>query len=170
MPGLTEWTKGYMQLGKRRSGTESQSSIPARRRPLPGQKGVGAIWRSSHMPTSLAKFHGQAAAEYDAAFDWYLARSPDAALKFDAEVDRALAQIIQAPQRWAVGPLYSKVLAQTILFCDLAGTDFVKHSDGGGCAHLREAGILEAVAVATRGKSGFWTNSLGLPRVLRFEM
>jgi len=56
------------------------------------------------MPTSLAKFHGQAAAEYDAAFDWYLARSPDAALKFDAEVDRALAQIIQAPQRWAVGP------------------------------------------------------------------
>jgi len=55
------------------------------------------------MPTNLAKFHEEAAAEYDAAFDWYLARSPDAALKFDAEVDRALAQIIQAPQRWAVG-------------------------------------------------------------------
>ena len=44
------------------------------------------------MPTSVAKFHEEAAAEYDAAFDWYLARSPDAALKFDAEVDRALAQ------------------------------------------------------------------------------
>jgi plasmid stabilization system protein ParE len=55
------------------------------------------------MPTSLAEFHDEAAAEYDAAFDWYLARSPDAALKFDAEVDRALAQIMQAPQRWAVG-------------------------------------------------------------------
>jgi plasmid stabilization system protein ParE len=56
------------------------------------------------MPTNLAQFHHEAAAEYDAAFDWYLARSPDAALKFDTEVDRALVQIIQAPQRWAIGP------------------------------------------------------------------
>jgi hypothetical protein len=30
------------------------------------------------MPASLAKFHDEAASEYDAAFDWYLARSPDA--------------------------------------------------------------------------------------------
>lgn len=52
------------------------------------------------MPTSLAKFHDEAAAEYDAAFDWYLACSPDAALKFDAEVDRALAEIMQTPQCW----------------------------------------------------------------------
>jgi len=49
------------------------------------------------MPTNAAQFHEEATAEYDAAFDWYLERSPDAALKFDAEVDRALAQIIQAP-------------------------------------------------------------------------
>jgi plasmid stabilization system protein ParE len=56
------------------------------------------------MPTSLAKFHDEAASEYDAAFDWYLARSPDAALKFDAEVDRPLAEIMQTPPRWAVGP------------------------------------------------------------------
>jgi toxin ParE1/3/4 len=56
------------------------------------------------MPSRIAKFHEEASAEYDAAFDWYLERSPDAALRFDAEVDRALAQIIQAPQRWAVGP------------------------------------------------------------------
>jgi len=41
------------------------------------------------MPTDFAVFHQEAAAEYDAAFDWYLERSPDAALKFDAEVDRA---------------------------------------------------------------------------------
>ncbi len=56
------------------------------------------------MPSRVAKFHEEASAEYDAAFDWYLERSPDAALRFDAEVDRALAQIIEASQRWAAGP------------------------------------------------------------------
>jgi plasmid stabilization system protein ParE len=52
------------------------------------------------MPTDLASFHEEASAEYDAAFEWYLERSPDAALKFDAEVGRAIAQITQFPQRW----------------------------------------------------------------------
>lgn len=56
------------------------------------------------MDTNAVDLHEEASAEYDAAFDWYLQRSPDAAVKFDAEVDRAFAQIIQAPQRWAVGP------------------------------------------------------------------
>jgi toxin ParE1/3/4 len=55
------------------------------------------------MPINVADFHQEAGAEYDAAFDWYLARSPDAALRFDAEVDRALAHIVQEPSRWAVG-------------------------------------------------------------------
>jgi plasmid stabilization system protein ParE len=56
------------------------------------------------MPNSGLQLHQEASAEYDAAFDWYLERSPDAALRFDAEVDRALAQIIQAPHRWPIGP------------------------------------------------------------------
>jgi len=56
------------------------------------------------VPTNAVEFHQEAAAEYDAAFDWYVERSPEAALKFDAEVDRALAQIIEAPRRWAAGP------------------------------------------------------------------
>jgi len=35
------------------------------------------------MPTdSFVEFHDEASAEYDAAFDWYLERSSDAALKF----------------------------------------------------------------------------------------
>jgi plasmid stabilization system protein ParE len=55
------------------------------------------------MPTESAKFHEEAIAEYDAAFDWYLNRSPDAARKFDNEVDRALAQMVHASRRWAVG-------------------------------------------------------------------
>lgn len=36
-------------------------------------------------PVMRVGFHGEAAAEYDAAFDWYLERSPEAALKCDAE-------------------------------------------------------------------------------------
>ncbi len=56
------------------------------------------------MPIRAVELHEEAAAEYDAAFDWYLARSPEAALKFDAEVERALAQILEAPLRWAAGP------------------------------------------------------------------
>jgi hypothetical protein len=51
------------------------------------------------MVIDLAKFHEEAAAEYDTAFDGYLERSSDAALKFDAEVNRALEQIVQSPQR-----------------------------------------------------------------------
>ena len=56
------------------------------------------------MPTRTVELHEEAAAEYDAAYDWYLARSPDAALKFDAEFDHALIDIAQAPQRWVGGP------------------------------------------------------------------
>lgn len=55
------------------------------------------------MPADLTLFHEEAGAEYDAAFEWYLERSPDAALKFDAEVEHALAQIYGSPRRWAVG-------------------------------------------------------------------
>ena len=56
------------------------------------------------MPTDAAQFHQEATEEYDAAFDWYLERNQDAALRFDVEVDRALAEIAAAPKRWAVGP------------------------------------------------------------------
>ncbi len=59
------------------------------------------------MPTRVLELHEEAGAEYDAAFDWYLERNPDAALKFDSEVDRALAEIAQAPQRWASGPYHT---------------------------------------------------------------
>jgi plasmid stabilization system protein ParE len=55
------------------------------------------------MPNDSMEFHEEAAAEYDAAFDWYLEQSPDAALKFDAEVDRALTHIVHAPRRWKAG-------------------------------------------------------------------
>ena len=55
------------------------------------------------MPIKAVEFHDEASAEYDAAFDWYLKQSSDAASNFDAEVDRALADIASSPQRWAAG-------------------------------------------------------------------
>lgn len=55
------------------------------------------------MLTKPVELHEEAASEYDAAFDWYLERSPEAARKFDAEFSRALAEIARAPQRWASG-------------------------------------------------------------------
>ena len=60
------------------------------------------------MPTKPVEFHNEAGAEYDAAFDWYLERSPDAALDFDTEVNRALVDIASAPHRWAAGPFSTR--------------------------------------------------------------
>ena len=92
------------------------------------------------MPTKWAEFHQEATAEYDAAFDWYLARSPDAALKFDAEVDRALAQVIRAPQRWAVGPHFTRrfLLRQFPFYPDLPRAKVGRNSGRCGCTFALE--------------------------------
>ena len=55
------------------------------------------------MPTRRVTLHDEAAADYDAAFEWYAERSPDAARKFDAEVARAMGEVAEAPDRWARG-------------------------------------------------------------------
>jgi plasmid stabilization system protein ParE len=60
------------------------------------------------VPTKSLELHEEAADDYDAAFDWYLERSPDAASAFDAEFERALGQISQAPARWARGPYQTR--------------------------------------------------------------
>jgi len=59
------------------------------------------------VPTRAINLHEEAAADYDAAFDWYLERSPDAAGAFDTEFEHALAQIAQAPDRWARGSYHT---------------------------------------------------------------
>lgn len=53
------------------------------------------------MVKKVIEFHADAGAEYDAAFDWYLERSADAAIAFSDEVGSALNQIARSPQRWA---------------------------------------------------------------------
>jgi plasmid stabilization system protein ParE len=90
------------------------------------------------------QLHGEAAAEYDAAFDWYLARSPEAALRFDAEVERAVAEILEAPLRWAAGP------HQTRKFL-LRRFPFTLIYRG------RASGDIQVIAVAhTSRKPGYW--------------
>jgi len=60
------------------------------------------------MPTSAVEFHEEAQAEYDAAFAWYLSRSIDAAIEFDAQVNRAIDLIRIAPETWPVGSFSSR--------------------------------------------------------------
>jgi toxin ParE1/3/4 len=52
------------------------------------------------MASKQVQFHEDASAEYEAAFDWYYARSEMAASKFAEELSRAIVTIAQAPQRW----------------------------------------------------------------------
>ena len=47
--------------------------------------------------------HPAAMAEFEAAFDWYLDRSPAAAAEFAAEMTRAIARIARAPLLFAEG-------------------------------------------------------------------
>ncbi|MGO9126371.1 MAG: type II toxin-antitoxin system RelE/ParE family toxin [Terriglobales bacterium] len=96
------------------------------------------------MPSSAAEFHPEAAAEYDAAFDWYRARSPDAALRFDFEVERAVAQIVASPHRRPLGPYGTRKFL-------LSRFPFV--------LFYRERGIegIQIVAVAhTSRRPGYW--------------
>ena len=100
------------------------------------------------MRTDASEFHEEAAAEYDAAFDWYCQRSPDADLKFDAEMDRAIARIIEAPRRWAIGPHSTRrfLLRQfpfTLIYRE------------------QTAGDIQVVAVAhTSRRPGYWKRRL----------
>jgi plasmid stabilization system protein ParE len=55
------------------------------------------------MAAKPVRFHEDADAEYEDAFDWYLARSPHAAGEFAAELSRAVELIAEAPRRWAPG-------------------------------------------------------------------
>jgi len=78
------------------------------------------------VPISVVTLHDEAAFEYDAAFDWYLERSPGAALKFDSEVQRAIEEI--AGRAAAMGAWFvwhSAVSSARISFsADVSGAEF----------------------------------------------
>jgi plasmid stabilization system protein ParE len=52
------------------------------------------------MTSKRLEFLEHAAREYEAAIDWYFERSPVAAQKFAAEVNRAIDNIAKSPHRW----------------------------------------------------------------------
>ena len=52
------------------------------------------------MPTRRVEFHPEAVTEARGAFEWYQDRSDSAAQAFLAELDAAVAQIIESPERW----------------------------------------------------------------------
>jgi plasmid stabilization system protein ParE len=92
------------------------------------------------------ELHEEAAAEYDAAFDWYLARSPDAALKFDAEFDHAVDRHCASSS--ALGrrssSRYPQMLAAKVSVpFDLPGEVRRRNPDRGGRSHQPETWILE---------------------------
>ncbi len=100
------------------------------------------------MRTDLVEIHEKAAAEYDAAFDWYLQRSSDAASEFDKEVNQALANIIQAPRRWAIGA------NSTRRFLLRKFPYIVIYREG-------SSGSIQVIALAhTSRKPGYWRQRL----------
>jgi plasmid stabilization system protein ParE len=52
------------------------------------------------MASKQIEFHEDAAAEYEAAFDWYFERSQLAAQKFAVELSHAVESVAKSPQRW----------------------------------------------------------------------
>ena len=55
------------------------------------------------MGSKEVQFHEAASLEYEAAFAWYFERSERAALRFAREVERAVASIAEAPERFPFG-------------------------------------------------------------------
>jgi plasmid stabilization system protein ParE len=52
------------------------------------------------MPGLSVVFHPDAVEEAQAARQWYLARSPSAAVSYLAELDRGIETVALAPERW----------------------------------------------------------------------
>ena len=52
------------------------------------------------MPNARISFHPAAAAEVEAAMQWYTERSPVAAQAFAAEVNACVERVREAPDRW----------------------------------------------------------------------
>ena len=97
--------------------------------------------------TVEVKFHEDAVAEYEAAFEWYYLRSEFVASRFAEELNRAIAVVSDAPKRWTVANHGArKFLLQRFPFA----------------VFYRElASGVQVLAVAHgRRKPGYWRNRL----------
>jgi toxin ParE1/3/4 len=91
------------------------------------------------------RFHEVAAAEYEAAFDWYYQRSEFVASRFAEEMNRAITMISDAPKRW---PLANHGTRKFLLQRFPFAVFYLEYSSG---IHVL------AVAHGNR-KPGYWKN------------
>ncbi|HLB86533.1 MAG TPA: type II toxin-antitoxin system RelE/ParE family toxin [Terriglobales bacterium] len=55
------------------------------------------------MAGKTLEIHPSALAEFKSALTWYLERNQTAAVKFAAEVERAISLVTESPARWPAG-------------------------------------------------------------------
>ncbi|MBI5166220.1 MAG: type II toxin-antitoxin system RelE/ParE family toxin [candidate division NC10 bacterium] len=95
------------------------------------------------MPLPNVEFHPAAAEEVAAAVQWYRERSEEAARALVAELDRAVAMIAEAPERWA---RYVKGTRRFLLRRFPFAVVYRQRQD-----------VVEVVAVAhARRRPGYW--------------
>jgi len=90
---------GPNALGTRKSRGASLISIPAGQKQFHGMK-FGSEFPPDLLMKGEVRFHEDAAAEYEAAFEWYYQRSEFVASRFAEEMNRAIAVISDVPKRW----------------------------------------------------------------------
>jgi plasmid stabilization system protein ParE len=95
------------------------------------------------MTGDLVTFHAEAAAELEAAFDWYAAKSTKVADQYLAALDRAITVILESPRSWerVIGPWRRYPLRRFPFLI------FFREADTG----------IEVIAVAHgRRRPGYW--------------
>jgi len=96
------------------------------------------------MPNKEVEFHEAASKEFEAAFDWYLERSAGAAARFANEMGRAIASIVKAPQRWAVGIHGTRKIASApVPLCGGLPRASLHYPSAGHSARASAARLLE---------------------------
>ncbi|MFT5417079.1 MAG: plasmid stabilization system protein ParE [Gammaproteobacteria bacterium] len=94
------------------------------------------------------QLHPDARAELNAAFDWYLERSPSAARAFLVQIDEAIARIEESPHSW---PPY-----------EYGTRRFLVRVYPFHVVYLEEKGNIEIIAVAhDKRKPGYWVDRVG---------
>lgn len=97
------------------------------------------------MPAPPYRFHPDAVVEAEEARDWYAQRSPQVALDFLEELERAITVVVDAPERWPE----SEDGARRYVLQRFPFLLVYRYIDN----------VVEFVAVAHgRRRPGYWTN------------
>ena len=93
--------------------------------------------------SSPIEIHPEAAAEVQAAYAWYQQHNPSVAAAFLAEVDRAISQISEFPDRW---PRFKRGTRR-----------FVLHKFPFLVVYRKSGGMIQVVAIAHgRRRPDYW--------------